>query len=75
MTLREKHMFASQGLPLLLLGVALLQAVIALSGLRTVTILTWSSSSFDSTAVMMKVQRSRQRHSCPHGILIPVSGK
>ncbi|KAG0706321.1 hypothetical protein DFH29DRAFT_901827 [Suillus ampliporus] len=42
------------GLPLLLLGVALLlQVVIALSGLRAVKILTWSSSSFDLTAAMI----------------------
>jgi hypothetical protein len=34
------------GLPLLLLGIALLQVVMGLSGLRHVTIiLTWSSSS------------------------------
>lgn len=42
------------GLPLLLLGVALLlQAVIALSGMRTVKILTWSSSPFDLTAALV----------------------
>ncbi|KAG2149350.1 hypothetical protein DEU56DRAFT_61160 [Suillus clintonianus] len=42
------------GLPLLLLGVALLlQVMIALSGLRSVKILTWSSSSFDLTAAMV----------------------
>ncbi|KAG1749040.1 uncharacterized protein EDB91DRAFT_1112168 [Suillus paluster] len=42
------------GLPLLLLGIALLlQVMIALSGLRAVKILTWSSSSFDLTAAMV----------------------
>ncbi|KAG0698869.1 hypothetical protein DFH29DRAFT_80560 [Suillus ampliporus] len=42
------------GLPLLLLGVTLLlQAVIALSGMRAVKILTWSSSPFDLTAALI----------------------
>ncbi|KAG1739861.1 uncharacterized protein EDB91DRAFT_1053706 [Suillus paluster] len=42
------------GLPLLLLGVALLlQTVIALSGMRAVQILTWSSSPFDLTAALV----------------------
>ncbi|OAX43106.1 hypothetical protein K503DRAFT_766201 [Rhizopogon vinicolor AM-OR11-026] len=42
------------GLPLFLLGVALLlQVVIALSGMRAVKILTWSSSSVDVTAALV----------------------
>ncbi|KAG1773807.1 hypothetical protein EDD22DRAFT_946675 [Suillus occidentalis] len=42
------------GLPLLILGVALLlQMMIALSGMRAVKILTWSSSSFDLTAALI----------------------
>ncbi|KAG0704290.1 hypothetical protein DFH29DRAFT_849312 [Suillus ampliporus] len=42
------------GLPLLLLGVALLlQVVIAWSGMRAVKILTWSSSSLDLTAALI----------------------
>jgi hypothetical protein len=41
------------GIPLLTLGVALLQVVIALSGMRAVTILTWSSSLFDFTAALV----------------------
>jgi hypothetical protein len=46
--------FCVAGFPLVLLGVALLlQAVIALSGMRTVKILTWSSSAFDLTAALV----------------------
>ncbi|KAG2147820.1 uncharacterized protein EDB93DRAFT_1085305 [Suillus bovinus] len=42
------------GLPLLVLGVAiLLQVMIALSGMRAVKILTWSSSPFDLTAALV----------------------
>ncbi|KAG1861811.1 hypothetical protein DFJ58DRAFT_744197 [Suillus subalutaceus] len=42
------------GLPLLILGVVLLlQVMIALSGIRAVKILTWSSSSFDLTAALV----------------------
>ncbi|KAG2158224.1 uncharacterized protein EDB93DRAFT_654994 [Suillus bovinus] len=42
------------GLPLLFLGVALLlQVMIALSGMRAVKILTWSSSPFDLTAALV----------------------
>ncbi|KAG0696728.1 hypothetical protein DFH29DRAFT_186074 [Suillus ampliporus] len=42
------------GLPVLLMGVALLlQVVIALSGLRAAEILTWSSSPFDLTAALV----------------------
>jgi len=42
------------GLPLLLLGVALLlQVVIAFLGIRSVKILTWSSSPFDMTAALV----------------------
>ncbi|KAG2345094.1 hypothetical protein BDR05DRAFT_961042 [Suillus weaverae] len=41
------------GLPLLILGVALLQVMIALSGMRAVKILTWSSSPFDLTAALV----------------------
>ncbi|KAG2148040.1 hypothetical protein DEU56DRAFT_753293 [Suillus clintonianus] len=45
---------AFAGLPLLLLGVALLlQVVIALSGMRAAKILTWSSSPFDLTAALV----------------------
>lgn len=45
---------AVAGFPILLLGVALLlQTVIALSGLRAVKILTWSSSPFDLTAALV----------------------
>ncbi|KAG1719665.1 hypothetical protein EDB19DRAFT_1918654 [Suillus lakei] len=45
---------AIAGLPLLFLGVALLlQAVIALLGMRAVKILTWSSSPFDLTAALV----------------------
>ncbi|KAG2071889.1 hypothetical protein BDR04DRAFT_1117339 [Suillus decipiens] len=45
---------AFAGLPLLILGVALLlQAIIALSGIRAVKILTWSSSPFDLTAALV----------------------
>ncbi|KIK42765.1 hypothetical protein CY34DRAFT_755321 [Suillus luteus UH-Slu-Lm8-n1] len=46
--------FALGGLPLLILGVALLlQMMIALSGMRAVKILTWSSSPFDLTAALV----------------------
>ncbi|KAG1859364.1 hypothetical protein DFJ58DRAFT_701645 [Suillus subalutaceus] len=46
--------FAFIGLPLLILGVALLiQVMIALSGMRAVKILTWSSSPFDLTAALV----------------------
>ncbi|KAG2135418.1 hypothetical protein DEU56DRAFT_806900 [Suillus clintonianus] len=42
------------GIPLLILGVALLlQVVIALSGMRAIKILTWSSSPFDLTAALV----------------------
>ncbi|KAG1777015.1 hypothetical protein EV702DRAFT_299677 [Suillus placidus] len=43
------------GIPLLLLGVALLlQVAIALSGMRAAKILTWSSSSLDLTAALIR---------------------
>jgi hypothetical protein len=43
-----------EGVPLLILGVALLlQVMIALSGMRAVKILTWSSSPFDLTAALL----------------------
>ncbi|KAG1739833.1 uncharacterized protein EDB91DRAFT_1082214 [Suillus paluster] len=49
---------AIAGLPLLFLGVALLlQVVIALSGMRAVKILTWSSSPFDLTAALVHHSR------------------
>ncbi|KAG1820090.1 hypothetical protein EV424DRAFT_1402809 [Suillus variegatus] len=42
------------GIPLLILGVALLlQVIIALSGMRAIKILTWSSSPFDLTAALV----------------------
>ncbi|KAG1879113.1 hypothetical protein F4604DRAFT_1902949 [Suillus subluteus] len=45
---------AFAGLPLLILGVALLfQVMIALSGARAAKILTWSSSPFDMTAALV----------------------
>lgn len=44
---------AIAGLPLLGLGIALLQVVITLSGMRAVKILTWSSSPFDLTAALI----------------------
>jgi hypothetical protein len=45
---------ALAGLPLFILGVALLlQVMIALSGMRAVKILTWSSSPFDLTAALV----------------------
>ncbi|KAG2038601.1 hypothetical protein BDR03DRAFT_1009822 [Suillus americanus] len=45
---------AFAGLPLLILGVALLlQVMIALLGMRAVKILTWSSSPFDLTAALV----------------------
>ncbi|KAG1773835.1 hypothetical protein EDD22DRAFT_2922 [Suillus occidentalis] len=45
---------ALAGLPLLVLGVALLlQVMIALSGMRAAKILTWSSSPFDLTAALV----------------------
>ncbi|KAG2071884.1 hypothetical protein BDR04DRAFT_1153893 [Suillus decipiens] len=49
----EEHI-AFVGIPLLILGVALLlQVIIALSGIWSVKILTWSSSSFDLTAALV----------------------
>ncbi|KAG2053536.1 hypothetical protein BDR06DRAFT_1008674 [Suillus hirtellus] len=46
--------FAIAGVPLFVLGVALfLQVMIALSGMWTVKILTWSSSPFDLTAALV----------------------
>ncbi|KAG2113649.1 hypothetical protein BD769DRAFT_1105812 [Suillus cothurnatus] len=51
---QEYEGIAIAGLPLLGLGVALLlQVMIALSGIRAVRILTWSSSPFDLTAAMV----------------------
>ncbi|KAG1803410.1 uncharacterized protein BJ212DRAFT_1487011 [Suillus subaureus] len=48
------NFIAFAGLPLIVLGVALLlQVVIALSGMRAVKILTWSSSPFDLTAALV----------------------
>ncbi|KAG1822518.1 uncharacterized protein BJ212DRAFT_1296565 [Suillus subaureus] len=45
---------AFAGLPLLILGIALLfQVMVALSGIRAVKILTWSSSPFDLTAALV----------------------
>ncbi|KAG1863729.1 hypothetical protein F4604DRAFT_1929143 [Suillus subluteus] len=45
---------AIAGLPLLILGITLLlQVMIALSGMRAVKILTWSSSPFDLTAALV----------------------
>ncbi|KAG1794055.1 hypothetical protein EV424DRAFT_1548107 [Suillus variegatus] len=45
---------AIAGIPLLILGLALLlQVIIALSGMRAVKILTWSSSPFDVTAALV----------------------
>ncbi|KAG1792498.1 uncharacterized protein HD556DRAFT_1272022 [Suillus plorans] len=45
---------AIAGIPLLILGVALLlQVMIALSGMRALKILTWSSSPFDLTAALV----------------------
>ncbi|KAG1847557.1 hypothetical protein DFJ58DRAFT_747029 [Suillus subalutaceus] len=45
---------AIAGLPLLVLGITLLlQVMIALSGMRAVKILTWSSSPFDLTAALV----------------------
>ncbi|KAG1785596.1 uncharacterized protein HD556DRAFT_106827 [Suillus plorans] len=45
---------AVAGFPLLILGVALLlQVMIALSGMRAVKIMTWSSSPFDLTAALL----------------------
>ncbi|KAG2747004.1 hypothetical protein P692DRAFT_20835264, partial [Suillus brevipes Sb2] len=53
------------GLPVLLLGIALLlQVVIAWSGIRAVKILTWSSSPFDLTAALVH-----------HAQLIPVPSR
>ncbi|KAG1858948.1 hypothetical protein DFJ58DRAFT_726412 [Suillus subalutaceus] len=49
-----KIVIAIAGTPLLALGVALLlQVIIALSGMRAVKILTWSSSPFDLTAALV----------------------
>ncbi|KAG1861671.1 hypothetical protein F4604DRAFT_1929738 [Suillus subluteus] len=48
------YSFAVAGVPVLVLGIALLlQAMIALSGMRAVKILTWSSSPFDLTAALV----------------------
>ncbi|KAG2028842.1 hypothetical protein BDR03DRAFT_988145 [Suillus americanus] len=50
----DEEGIAVAGLPLLFLGVALLlQVMIALSGMRVVKILTWSSSPFDLTAALI----------------------
>jgi hypothetical protein len=50
----SKDGVALAGLPLLILGVALLlQVMIALAGMRAVKILTWSSSPFDLTAALV----------------------
>jgi hypothetical protein len=47
------YMVAIMGVPLLLLGIAIfLQVVIAMSGMRAVKILTWSSSPFDVTVAL-----------------------
>ncbi|KAG1725023.1 hypothetical protein EDD22DRAFT_1054388 [Suillus occidentalis] len=51
---RESEYIALTGLPLLVLGVALLlQVIITLFGMRAVKILTWSSSPFDLTAALV----------------------
>ncbi|KAG2355203.1 hypothetical protein BDR07DRAFT_1426966 [Suillus spraguei] len=53
-TSQYKDGVAIAGLPILILGVALLlQVIIALSGIRAVKILTWSSSPFDLTAALI----------------------
>jgi hypothetical protein len=50
----DAYLVTIKGLPLLLLGIAiLLQVVIALSGMCAVRILTWSSSPFDVTAALI----------------------
>jgi hypothetical protein len=50
----DTYLVCITGLPLLLLGIAiLLQVVIALSGMCAVRILTWSSSPFDVTAALV----------------------
>ncbi|KAG1739831.1 uncharacterized protein EDB91DRAFT_369145 [Suillus paluster] len=61
---------AIAGLPLLLLGVALfLQVVIALSGVRAVKILTWSSSPFDLTpALIHHTQLTPVSFRCMRGV-------
>ncbi|KAG1780431.1 hypothetical protein EV702DRAFT_1194570 [Suillus placidus] len=52
--LKDEEGLAIAGLPLLILGVALLlQVMIALSGMRAVKVLTWSSSPFDLTAALV----------------------
>ncbi|KAG2119143.1 uncharacterized protein F5147DRAFT_832924 [Suillus discolor] len=52
--IQESAGVAIAGLPLLILGVALLlQVMIALSAMRAVKILTWSSSPFDLTAALV----------------------
>jgi hypothetical protein len=58
------------GLPLLILGAALLlQVVVALSGLRGVKILTWSSSSLDGTAALVHhVQLTPIPFRCMRGV-------
>ncbi|KAG1881519.1 hypothetical protein C8R48DRAFT_766540 [Suillus tomentosus] len=59
---------AIAGLPLLVLGVALLlQVVIAFRGIRGVEVLTWSSSPFDVTVALVhdkKLTRSNSRCMC-----------
>ncbi|KAG2059094.1 hypothetical protein BDR06DRAFT_1003719 [Suillus hirtellus] len=59
---------AIAGLPLLVLGVALLlQVVIAFRGIRGVEVLTWSSSSFDVTVALVhdkKLTRFNSRCMC-----------
>ncbi|KAG2119433.1 hypothetical protein DEU56DRAFT_747210 [Suillus clintonianus] len=61
---------AIAGFPILLLGVALLlQAVIAVLGLRAVEILTWSSSPFDLTAAMIHHRQfAPVPHQCMQGV-------
>jgi hypothetical protein len=50
----DTYLVCITGLPLLLLGIAiLLQVVIALSGMCAVRILTWSSSPFDVIAALV----------------------
>ncbi|KAG1859010.1 hypothetical protein DFJ58DRAFT_726470 [Suillus subalutaceus] len=53
-SITNPNSIAIAGIPLLVLGVALLlQAMIALSAIRAVKILTWSSSPFDLTAALV----------------------
>ncbi|KAG1807979.1 uncharacterized protein BJ212DRAFT_1485256 [Suillus subaureus] len=55
MPLNNELSVSIAALPLLILGVALLlQVLIALSGMRAVKILTWSSSPFDLTAALVR---------------------